>query len=168
MPRKSLADRGTQTSVRLPRALYDRLAAEAGDQGIGEEIRRRLDASFAAQPTDPETRQLVEAISAMAQWASISGSLKWHESLWGFEMFRRAIDNLLHALKPEGTPFERASRSGGARAELESFINEGAATLAGAGAAKIPGHPLRLYAGLLGEERVKAFLAERQQKDEKP
>ena len=69
MPRKPLADKGVQTSVRLPRDLYDRLISAAGDKGIGEEIRQRVEASFspaAVELADPRLRDLLAAISRAA------------------------------------------------------------------------------------------------------
>ena len=73
MPRRPLADKGVQTSVRLPRDLYDRLISAAGDKGIGEEIRQRLEASFspaAVELADPRLRDLLAAISRAAVAAS--------------------------------------------------------------------------------------------------
>ena len=56
--------RSIQTSFRLPRELYERLVEAAGEKGLAEEIRRRLEASFEAKPSadDPKTKQLVDAI----------------------------------------------------------------------------------------------------------
>src|SRR5262249_53892822 len=73
MPRKPLTDKGMQTSLRLPRELHDRLAMAAGDKGIGEEIRRRLEASFASEPptvSDPRFADLLSAIGYTASAAA--------------------------------------------------------------------------------------------------
>src|SRR5438105_387965 len=53
-----------QTSLRLSRALYDTLIAAGQEHGVGvgEEIRRRLDSTFALALDDPETGELASAI----------------------------------------------------------------------------------------------------------
>ena len=58
-----------QTAVRLPQSLRDRLSKAGGERGMGEEIRRRLEASFEAEkaPADPKTRELLDAISSCAE-----------------------------------------------------------------------------------------------------
>lgn len=55
-----------QSAVRLPRSLHERLKKAGGERGMGEEIRRRLEASFEAEkaPNDPKTRKLLDAISS--------------------------------------------------------------------------------------------------------
>ena len=53
-----------QTAVRLPQSLHERLKKAGGERGMGEEIRRRLEASFAA---DQSARELLDAISAVAE-----------------------------------------------------------------------------------------------------
>lgn len=69
MPRKPMADKGIQTSLRLPSDLYERLTKAAGDKGIGEEIRWRLEASFAEKPADPRFADLLDTIAYAASAA---------------------------------------------------------------------------------------------------
>jgi hypothetical protein len=101
MPRQPLADKGMQTSFRLPRELHKRLMAEAGDKGIGEEMRRRLEASFGPeQPVaDPKTGELLAAIAEMA--GRVSG---WQEDPDQFAAFARAINLVLAGFMPAGEP----------------------------------------------------------------
>ena len=52
-----------QTAVRLPQSLRDRLSNAGGERGLGEEIRRRLEASFDAEAeasVDPKTSELLD------------------------------------------------------------------------------------------------------------
>src|SRR5712671_3368256 len=72
------ADKGIQTSLRLPRTLYELLSKAAGDRGIGEEIRQRLQASFAPVRRDPKTAELATAVAQIASEAS-SYYRPWHE-----------------------------------------------------------------------------------------
>ena len=62
-------DEMVQTAVRLPQSLRDRLSKAGGERGLGEEIRRRLEASFEAEkaPADPKTRELLDAIASCAE-----------------------------------------------------------------------------------------------------
>ena len=114
VPRKPLSDRGTQTSLRLPRELYDRLAQAAGDRGIGEEIRRRLEVSFAGTAPlaeDQKTRRLLRCIAAAAtavpwvgpvsQMMGTGGASRaWHADPDAFEALARAIPALIEQIAP--------------------------------------------------------------------
>jgi hypothetical protein len=98
MPRKPMADKGMQTSLRLPSDLYDKLTEVAGDRGIGEEIRRRLQASIGAVEMDWQTRKLADAVAIVAQRAG------WRNSRRGFAVFRAALGELLAQLRPPSEP----------------------------------------------------------------
>ncbi len=55
-------DNMIQSAVRLPQSLHQRLKKAGGERGMGEEIRRRLEASFdveAKAPGDPKTREIL-------------------------------------------------------------------------------------------------------------
>jgi len=60
-----------QSALRLPADLYGRLREAGGDRGMGEEIRKRLQASFDAKvettTDDPKTRQLLETLIDYAE-----------------------------------------------------------------------------------------------------
>ena len=64
------ADR--QTTIRLSSITYDLLADSASEDGrsVGEEMRRRLDASFSSSRSadvDTKTRELLDVIAEMAR-----------------------------------------------------------------------------------------------------
>jgi len=123
VPRRPLADKGVQSSVRLPRDLYDRLMAAAGAKGIGEEIRQRLEASFspaAADLEDPLFRDLLAAIrraaAAAAKLHPLPAGIREDEEgnrvtyqvpdlgpdRSAYDAFREAVTKLLDAFEPEG------------------------------------------------------------------
>jgi len=108
VPRRPLADKGVQTSVRLPRDLYDRLISAAGDKGIGEEIRQRLEASFS-----PAAVELLTAIGHAAAAAAKmpatrevavrgGGNVRREDDKTPFVAFREAVTSLMDAFEPEG------------------------------------------------------------------
>lgn len=128
MPGKVRGKEGSEAALtfRLPRTLYEKLKEAAGGRSVSEEMRQRLEASFAEQIKHPDeaTRRLLGAIAAMARmldsleerWGTDSGprdkfpewvqrtieigSLKWHETPYGFAIFKRAIEMLLNACEP--------------------------------------------------------------------
>jgi hypothetical protein len=61
-------DEMVQTAVRLPQSLRDRLSKAGGEGGVGEEIRRRLEASFEAEKykAGPKMRDLLAAIASFS------------------------------------------------------------------------------------------------------
>lgn len=97
-------DESVQTALRLPRALHDKLKAAGGERGISEEIRQRLEASFASptQAADPATAELLEDIAGIAHTLEFDVS-GWTADLWTFEAFRAAIETLLEAHRPKST-----------------------------------------------------------------
>ena len=101
MPHQPLADKGMQTSFRLPRELRERLMAVAGDKGIGEEMRQRLEASFGPEQrvADPKTGELLAAIGEMA--GRVPG---WQEDPDQFDDLVRAINLTLAGFMPAGEP----------------------------------------------------------------
>lgn len=104
MKRKN-EDEMVQTAVRLPQSLRDRMSKAGGDRGLGEEIRRRLEASFEAEnaPADPQTRQLLDAISYCAdETARDYGS--WSADGFAFVVFKGCVEMLLKQQQPKGEP----------------------------------------------------------------
>ena len=68
---------------------------------MGEEIRRRLEASFDAEaeaPSDPKTRELLAQIKEIANFSLSS----WYEDRFAFSVFRSAINTLLSRREPSG------------------------------------------------------------------
>jgi hypothetical protein len=95
----------TQTAVRMPSELYERLQKAAGDRPVGEEIRRRLDASFAGTPSvaDEKTAELVGAIDRTADTLRYDFA-PWHEDRFAFEAMQRTIAKVLRFYQPPGEP----------------------------------------------------------------
>jgi hypothetical protein len=94
----------SQSAVRLPRSLHERLKKAGGARGMGEEIRRRLEASFEAEgeaPTDPKTRELLEAISFLATRGAIFYG-DWSEDAFAFQVLKGSVDMLFKRYQPEG------------------------------------------------------------------
>jgi hypothetical protein len=96
-------DEMVQTAVRLPQSLRDRLSKAGGERGLGEEIRRRLEASFEAAkaPADPNTPELLDAIAFCAE--EIARELRpWSADAFAFRVLKEAISLLLADFEPEG------------------------------------------------------------------
>jgi hypothetical protein len=90
-------------TFRLPRALHQRLVEASGGRSLSEEMRRRLEGSFVSVPADPETRQFVDAIAAMAGVLA-EQQRKWHENPTGFALLKRAVEMIFEAFRPNGKP----------------------------------------------------------------
>ena len=101
MKRKK-ADEMIQTAVRLPQSLRERLSSAGGEGGLGEEIRRRLEASFEADkaPVDPKTRKLLEEIERLALNTPLD--VPWYADGDAFEVFKNAIVATLAKYQPSG------------------------------------------------------------------
>jgi hypothetical protein len=97
-----------QLKFRLVADLNDRVeaAAAAHGWGVSEEIRRRLEASFAAEPpatADPKTGNLLDYINTLADVVSAHFG-DWHSDPGAFAVFRLAIEKILSDVCPEGEP----------------------------------------------------------------
>lgn len=111
MAKKPLADELVQSSVRLPRLLFDQLQQsndERGGRGVSEEIRDRLEASFKPKPTeetsDPKTWELLDAVNYVAtnirSWYG-----PWWENRFAFDVLKEAINRILtQRFQPKGEP----------------------------------------------------------------
>src|SRR5205085_126952 len=98
-------EKDAQTSLRLPRAMYDALlkAAEERGRGIGEEVRLRLESSFALDLGKPDTREFAEAVMQAAQQIERAyGS--WRTDPFAFAVFNGAVSTLLAYYRPKGDP----------------------------------------------------------------
>jgi hypothetical protein len=95
-----------QTSIRLSRELYNRLDAAREGRPLGEEIRRRLEASLAGAPPaaiDPKTGNLLDYINTVADVVSAHFG-DWHSDPGAFAVFRLAVEKILSDVCPEGEP----------------------------------------------------------------
>ena len=92
-----------QTSLRLPRAMYDALTAAAEEHGVsvGQEIRRRLESSFALG--EPETSELASAIAQAAHQIDRAYG-RWRADPFAFAVLNAAINTLMAYYRPKGEP----------------------------------------------------------------
>ena len=99
-----------QTSLRMSKELRDRLAQAAEDNGraIGEEIRRRLEASFGPAPStsDPKTAALLNRIDDMVGSAGLMNDLPWHEDPLANAVLRAALPMLVPVVLGEPKAIE--------------------------------------------------------------
>jgi hypothetical protein len=101
-----------QSSIRLPRELFDRLKAigEQNGTGISVEIRKRLEASFqhegavtdAKVGVDEPTKQIIDAVAYLAN--AVGGAmLPWFKDRFAYEVFKECLSKLLEQkYKPKG------------------------------------------------------------------
>jgi hypothetical protein len=106
--------RNTQTmSIILPpelRAKLQQAVAARGGNSLGDEIRKRLEASFGPEPekpqpgTDPRTVELIDAVRSTA--TSVEQFIgPWPQDRFAFEVLREALDRILaQRFQPEGEP----------------------------------------------------------------
>jgi hypothetical protein len=101
--KKKTEDEMTQSAIRLPRRLHDRLKKAGGERGMGEEIRRRLEASFEAEDAagDPKTRDLLDAIAFFDE-EMFHHFGNWSKEGFAFEVMKACVDMLLTYYRPEG------------------------------------------------------------------
>src|SRR3954469_9482494 len=92
-----------QSAVRLPRSLHERLKKAGGDRGMGDEIRRRLEASFDAEkvPSNPDTQKLIDAIS-FSDEELVRDFGSWSKDRFAFEVFRQSLNAVLKQYEPKG------------------------------------------------------------------
>src|SRR5215470_15958144 len=110
MKRKT-EDTMVQSAVWLPRKLHQRLRDIGGERGLGEEIRKRLEASFETEkaPANPKLQQLLDAISYVAgETARYCGDPfegapgDPFEDAYAFEVLRISVESLLASVRPKG------------------------------------------------------------------
>jgi hypothetical protein len=101
--KRETKDEMTQSAVRLPRSLHERLKKAGGNRGMGDEIRRRLEASFDAEkiPGNPDTRELINAITFTDE-ELVRDFGSWSNDRFAFEVFRVSVNALLKHYEPEG------------------------------------------------------------------
>ena len=99
MKRQKAKEDMIQSAIRLPRSLHLRLKKAGGDRGMGDEIRRRLEASFDAEaPSDPKTRELLGEIERLALTTPLD--VPWYADGDAFKVFKGAIDATLSKYQP--------------------------------------------------------------------
>jgi hypothetical protein len=108
-------------AVRLPRELQDRLRRAGGERGIGEEIRRRLEASFEVEkaPANPKTRNLLIATGFVAEKAAMYFG-DWSEDPFAFEILKAGVNLWLIANQPKGEPIMKPNPN---REPFDSFFD---------------------------------------------
>jgi hypothetical protein len=99
--RRKTEDETTQTAIRLPTDLYQRLKRAGGERGMAEQIRSRLEASFAAESKNLKTKALLEAIAFLADETD-SNYGPWSENPFAFEVLKACVDLLLVLDRPKG------------------------------------------------------------------
>jgi Arc-like DNA binding domain len=110
-----MAKSDTQTSLRIPTPLRDRLqeVAELNGRGLGQEIVERLRASFLTPSgTDEKTANLLEDIAAMAKLLA-DGWAPWHAGDETYKVFKDAIPHLLevhHRPEPKSVPMSHRAK----------------------------------------------------------
>jgi hypothetical protein len=102
-----------QFTVLLPAETFRRLEDLAGNRSIGEEIRRRLEASFEAEKalTGSKTQELVDAISSFTK--EIVGDYgDWSKDRFAFELVQACVNMLLTHYEPKGGPVAKPKPEG--------------------------------------------------------
>jgi len=97
-----------QTSLRMPEELRDRLAkaAEENGRGIGEEMRRRLEASFRPAPAtdDPKTTNLLRLVAQLADHVGLTCERPWHEDPFAAAVARVGLGLLIRPVEGDVKP----------------------------------------------------------------
>jgi hypothetical protein len=93
------------TAVVLPRALLNRLKADAESfgQGLSTVIRRRLQLTYDLEELrDPETNRLIDAVTMLAD--NLAGDLgrKWYQHPYALAAFKAGVAALLAEHRPKG------------------------------------------------------------------
>lgn len=99
-----------QTALWLPREMHDQLKKAGGERGFGEEIRRRLLASFSVEQShgDQRTDLLLGLIKRVA--LNLSLDEEWWANRFAFNVFRAAINELLSDLTTADPPRETIAK----------------------------------------------------------
>jgi hypothetical protein len=106
-----------RTTIWLPQQMHQRLKQIGGAGGASEEIRKRLEASEKV-PADPKTRELLSAISFVADKAGMYFG-NWSEDPFAFETLKAAVDLWLTANRPKGEPVMKPNPN---REPFDSFF----------------------------------------------
>jgi hypothetical protein len=91
--------------VALPddlRAQLDAASKKSGES-VAEQIRRRIEASFAREAADEPTRDFLEGVALMAAEIELETGANWHQHAGAHEVLAQAIRARLDELKPKGS-----------------------------------------------------------------
>lgn len=107
------ADDMVQSAIRLPKSLHQRLKKAGGERGMGEEIRRRLEASFDAEkaPAGAKTAELLDAIAYCAE-RTADDYAPWSDDPFSFEVLKGCVDMILAKDRPKGEPVPKPNPAG--------------------------------------------------------
>lgn len=87
------------TGLRLEPEILARL--RAGEHGLSDEIRDRLQRTFTEDALDPATREVRELVVAIAKLIEIDYGRPWHQSPRGHQAFMTALAAVLAQYEPE-------------------------------------------------------------------
>jgi hypothetical protein len=86
-----------QTALWLPREMHEALKKAGGERGLGEEIRRRLQMTFAedslAMPGDGVTEEVLDQIEDIAR--DLSRDEPWYTDAFKVDVLNAAVTTLL-------------------------------------------------------------------------
>src|SRR5262245_14258787 len=101
-----------QMGVGLPDELRAQLeaAASAADQSLAEEIRQRVERSFAEDARDPVLRDLLDDVEQLVELVKFDVGEDWQSSAGAHAVFRSAVLALIDERKPKGAPIFGAVR----------------------------------------------------------
>jgi hypothetical protein len=90
-----------QTALWLPRDMHEKLKKDGGKRGLGEEIRRLIEASIEAAQT-PSDEKTSELLAQIKEIANFSLKEQWYADQFAFDVFKAAINSLLSSHQPSG------------------------------------------------------------------
>jgi hypothetical protein len=95
-------DSKKQMGVALPADLRGKLAAasEVANSSIAEEIRKRLETSFANDKGDDQTRDLVAAARWIADDITVQAGAEWHATQKGRQAVAAGLRHYLETMAP--------------------------------------------------------------------
>jgi len=94
-----------QLKVALPDDLRARLetASSRSGRSLADEIRARVEASFAQEAVDKPTRDFLEGVALMPAEIELETGAAWHKHAGAHAVFTQAILSRLEELKPKGS-----------------------------------------------------------------